>query len=268
MVDGRDQPAARRDGPGAAMIRALGVGALAVGGIAGWIAATSARIPSYNYAGAVAGFWTMLILLGIVAFAVIGLLAMFFRRRWLTAWFVVGAGCLLGLFGGAWLTDATGSASAPPPFPSPPVYLHARGEASARLDGVAGFTTHAGSADCTSGPGSQVVATVDIWDAGELQGAIYRGDLHMHNMNIPGVEPGTVGVSIYFWSRSMTGPSPQWRGQGRLVTDAPSAGRVTFEKIAQEVGREPAVGTWPAELSGEISWSCGAWSSGPATFGP
>ena len=250
------------------MIRALGVGALAVGGIVGWIAATSARIPSYNYAGAVAGFWTMLILLGTVAFAVIGLLALFFRRRWLTAWFVVGAACLLGLFGGAWLTDAAGLGSAPPPFPSPPVYLHARGEASARLDGIGGFATHSGSADCTSGPGSQVVATVGIWDAGELQGAIYRGDLHMHNMNIPGVEPGTVGVSIYFWSSSMTGPSPQWRGQGRLVTDEPSAGRVAFEHMALEVGRQPAAGTWPSELSGEISWSCGPWSSGPATFGP
>src|ERR1035437_4975067 len=151
MVDGRDQPAARRGGPEAAMIRALGVGALAVGGIVGWIAATSARIPSYNYAGAVAGFWALLILLGIVAFAVIGLLALFFRRRWLTAWFVVGAGCLVGLLGGAWLTDAAGLGYKYtwPSLPSPPVYLHARGEASARLDGVAGFTTHAGSADCT-----------------------------------------------------------------------------------------------------------------------
>ena len=270
MVDGRDQPAANHSGPGAATIRALGVGALAVGGIAGWMAATSPRTPSYNYAGAVAGFWALLFLLVIVAIAVIGLLALFFRRWWLTASFVVGAGCLLGFAGGAWLTNAAGLGYKYtwPSLPSPPVYLHARGEASARLDGVAGFTTHAGSADCTSGPGSQVVATVDIWDAGELQGAIYRGDLHMHNMNIPGVEPGTVGVSIYFWSSSMTGPSPQWRGQGRLVTDEPSAGRVTFEKIAQEVGREPAAGTWPAELSGEISWSCGAWSSGPATFGP
>jgi hypothetical protein len=43
---------------------------------------------------------------------------------------------------------------------------------------------------------------------------------------------------------------------------------VRFEKIAQEVGPEPAAGTWPAELSGEISWSCDPWSSAPATFGP
>jgi hypothetical protein len=265
MVDGRDQPAASRNGPGAAMIRALGVGALAVGGIAGWMAATVPPTPAYNYAGAVAGFWAMLLLLGIVAIAVIGLLALFFRRWWLTASFVVGAGCLLGLFGGAWLTNTAGLGYAPPPFPSPPVYLHARGEASARLDGVAGFTTHSGSADCTSGPGSQVVATVDVWDAGELQGAMYRGDLHMH---VTGIDPSIVGVSIYFWSSSMTGSPPQWHGQGQLVTDEPSAGRVTFEKIAVEVGRQPAAGTWPAELSGEISWSCGPWSSGPATFGP
>jgi hypothetical protein len=264
-VDGRDQRAGARSGPQAAVILAVGVGALAVGGIAGWMAATSPRTPSYNYAGAVAGFWAMLILLGIVAIAVIGLLALFFRRWWLTASFVVGAGCLLGLFGGAWLTDAAGLGFKPSPFLSPPVYLHARGEASARLDGIAGFATHSGSADCTSGPGSQVVATVDVWDAGELQGAMYRGDLHM---DVAGIDPSTVGISVFFWSSSMTGSPPQWHGQGRLVTDEPSAGRVAFGHIALEVGRPPAAGTWPAELSGEISWSCGPWSSSPATLGP
>ena len=255
------------DRRGAATIRVLGVGALAVGGIAGWMAATSPRIPSYNYAGAVAGFWALLFLLVVVAIVVIGLLALFLRRWWLTASFVVGAGFLLGLVVGAWLTETAGLGYAPPPLPSPPVYLQARGEASAWLAGVPGFTTHSGSADCTSGPGSRVVATVDIWDAGELQGAMYRGDLHMH-MNAPGIDPSVVSVSIFFWSSSMTGPSPQWRGHGWLVTDEPAAGRVTFEKIAQEVGRPPAEGTWPAELSGEISWSCGPWSSGPATYGP
>ena len=268
-VDGQEQRAGTRSGPEAAVIFAVGVGALAVGGIAGWMAATSPRTPSYNYAGAVAGFWAMLILLGIVAIAVIGLLALFFRRWWLTASFVAGAGCLFGLFGGAWLTDAAGlgykytwpSIS----FPSPPVYLHARGEASARLDGVAGFATHSGSADCTSGPGSQVVATVDVWDAGELQGAMYRGDLHMH---VAGIDPSTVGVSVFFWSSSMTGSPPQWHAQGRHVTDEPSAGRVAFEHIAHELGRPPAAGTWPSELSGEVSWSCGPWSSSPATLGP
>ena len=266
-MDGRDQPAARRNGPEAEVILGVGAGALAVGGIVGWMAATSPGTPSYNYAGAVAGFWAMLILLGIVAIAVIGLLALFFRRWWLTASFVVGAGCLLGLFGGAWLTNAVGLGYKYtwPSFPSPPVYLHARGEASARLDGVAGFVTHSGSADCTSGPGSQVVATVDVWDAGELQGAMYRGDLHMH---VAGIDPSTVGVSVFFWSSSMTGSPPQWHGQGRLVTDEPSAGRVTFEHMALEVGRQPAAGMWPAELSGEISWSCGPWSSAPATQGP
>ncbi len=257
------------DRRGAATISALGFGALAVGGIAGWMAATSPRTPSSNYAGAVAGFWALLVLIVVVAIVVVGLLALFLRRRWLTASFVVGAGFLLGLVVGAWLTNTAGLGYKYtwPSMPSPPVYLHARGEASARLDGVAGFTTHSGSADCTSEPGSQVVEAVDVWDAGELQGAMYRGDLHMH-MDAPGIEPGTVGVSVFFWSSSMTGPSPQWRGRGQLVEDEPSAGRVTFEKIVQEVGRPPAAGTWPAELSGEISWSCGPWSNGPATYGP
>lgn len=135
------------------MILALGVGALAVGGIAGWMAATSPRVPSYNYAGAVAAFWGLLILLGIVAIAVVGLLALLLRRWWLTAAFVVGAGCVLGLCAAAWLTDALGLGYEPPPFPVVSIVQpHARGEASARLDGVAGFTTHMGSADCTAGP--------------------------------------------------------------------------------------------------------------------
>src|ERR1700690_1476539 len=108
MIDGRDQPAARNAGPGAALFCALGVGALAVGGIAGWWAATAPPTPSYNYAGAVAGFWAIVFLLVIVAVAVIGLLALFFRRWWLLASFVVGAGCQLGLIGGAWLTKAAG----------------------------------------------------------------------------------------------------------------------------------------------------------------
>ena len=269
-VDGRDQPAARGTEPGSRVVLALAVGALAVGGIVGWMAATSPRTPAFTYGGALAGaFMGVLFLLGIVAIAVIGLLALYFRRWWLTASFVVGAGCLLGFVGGAWLTNAAGlgykytwpSIS----FPSPPVYLHARGEASARLNGIAGFATHSGSADCTSGPGSQVVATVDVWDAGELQGAMYRGDLHMH---VAGIDPGTVGVSVFFWSSSMTGSPPQWHGQGRLVTDEPSAGRVAFEHMALDSGGQPAAGTWPAELSGEISWSCGPWSSVRATQGP
>jgi hypothetical protein len=269
-VDGRDQPAATGTEPGSKVVLALAVGALAVGGIVGWMAATSPRTPAFTYGGALAGaFMGVLFLLGIVAIAVIGLLALFFRRWWLTASFVVGAGCLLGFVGGAWLTNAAGlgykytwpSIS----FPSPPVYLHARGEASARLDGIAGFVTHSGSADCTSGPGSQVVATVDVWDAGELQGAMYRGDLHMH---VAGIDPSTVGVSVFFWSSSMTGSPPQWHGQGRLVTDEPSAGRVAFAHMALDSGRQPAAGTWPADLSGEISWSCGPWSSVRATQGP
>ena len=274
MIDGRDQPAAKHSGPGAATIRALGVGALgvgalAVGSIAGWMAATSPRTPSYNYAGAVAGFWALLFLLVIVAIAVIGLLALFFRRWWLTACFVVGAGCLLGLFGGAWLTNAAGLGykyTWPSMlFPTPSAYRFAGGNSLARLAGVAGFTTRMGAADCTSGPSSLDVATVKAWDMGALGGATLRGDLTMH---MAGVDPNTVAVSIYLWSSSMIGSWPEWRGQGRLVTVEPSVGRVSFAHIARVTGDQNAAGAWPAELSGEISWSCGPWSAWPLTRGP
>ena len=244
------------------MILALGVGALAVGGIAGWIVATTPQAPSYNYAGAVAAFWGVLFLLGIVAIAVIGLFALLFRRWWLTAVFVVGAGCLLGLCGGSWLTDAVGLGYKPPPFPVISiVQTHAQGEASARLDGVASFTTHMGSADCTAGPGL-LVATVYAWDMGALGDATLRGDL---KLSVAGVDPGTANVSVYLWSSSMTEPGPRWQGQGRLTA---VAGHVSFAHIARVSGGQPAKDTWPAELSGEISWSCGPWSTAPATSGP
>ncbi len=261
-VDGAGRPGARRDGPEAAVTLALGVGALALGGIAGWMAATSPRVPSYNYAGAVAAFWGVLFLLGIVAIAVIGLLVLLSRRWWLTAAFVVGAGCLLGLCGGAWLTEALGLGYKTPPFPAISIVQnHARGEASARLDGVAGFTTHMGSADCTAGPGL-VVATVKAWDLGALGDATFRGDL---KLSVAGVDPGTANVSVHLWSSSMTGPGPRWQGTGRLT---PVAGHVSFAHLVRVAGGQPTEGTWPAELSGEISWSCGPWSNAPATSGP
>jgi hypothetical protein len=241
----------------------VGVGALAVGGIAGWMAATSPRTTISTYPGVLAGaFLGVLVLIGIVAIAVIGLLALLLRRWWLTAAFVVGAGCLLGLCGGAWLTDAVGSGYKPPPFPVISiVQYHARGEASARLDGVAGITTHTGSADCTAGPG-RLVATVNAWDLGALGDATLRGDL---KLSVAGVDPGTANVSVYLWSSSMTEPGPRWQGKGRLTG---VVGHVSFAHLARVTGGQAAEGTWPAELSGEISWSCSPWSSAPATSGP
>ena len=178
------------------------------------------------------------------------------------------AGSLLGVMSlgvfasaaiGVWSPDALPSGFV---FPSPPVVLHARGEAWARLDGVTGFTTHRGSADCTSGPGSQVVVHVEGWDMGAVRGAVFRGETHIHMV---GLGSGEASVLVYFWSSSMTGAWPTWGGPGQLVTDKPSGGRVTFEGLGATGQYAPG---WPNELSGEISWSCGPWSSAPATYGP
>ena len=172
---------------------------------------------------------------------------------------VVSLGVLASAAIGAWSLDAPPSGAV---FPSPPVVLHARGEASARLDGVTGFTTHTGSADCTS-PGSQVVVHVEGWDMGALGDATFRGEAHIH---VAGLEPNGASVLVYFWSSSMTGAWPTWGGPGQLVTDEPSGGRVTFEGLG--VWPDHYAAGWPNELSGEISWSCGPWSSAPATYGP
>ena len=272
-VNDPGQPPATGTQPGRKVVLRGGAGALAVGGILGWMAATSPGIPSYNYAGAVAGFWALLFLLGIVTIAVFGLLALRFRSSWLAIAFVVGGGCLLGLVGGAWLTRAAGlgyrytwpSMS----FPTPSAYRFASGDGLARLTGVAGFTTRVGAADCISGPSSLDVATVNARDMGALGDATLRGDLHLH---VAGVDPNTVAVSVYLWSSSMTAPGSRWQGQGRLVTVEPSVGRVSFAHIARVTGDvtgdQAAAGAWPAELSGEISWSCGPWSTWPITRGP
>jgi len=190
--------------------------------------------------------------------------------RWRALATLVGAGgsllvvMSLGVFAsaaiGVWSPDALPSGAW---FPSPPVVLHARGEAWARLDGVTGFTTHRGSADCTSGPGSQVVVHVEGWDMGAVRGATFRGETHLHMV---GLGSGEASVLVYFWSSSMTGAWPMWGGQGRLVTDEPSGGRVTFKGLG--VWPDHYAADWPNELSGEISWSCGPWSSAPATSGP
>jgi len=246
----------------AVALAALGIPALVVGAAAGYTGVAD-RVPAYTMAGiAGAVVPALLFVAGVVAAAVVGLLALVVRRRWLAAAFVVLGGYLAGYVAGAGVANAQGLGDYRPAanvFPtSRPLY--ARGTATMQLEGVAGFVAQAGAADCGSGEWL-VRQSVEAWDAGHLHDAMLRADVHA-------TESGVAGLSVWFWSSAMAGSPPKWFGQGRTATVSPSGGRVTFEGLVLDTSQTAAPDTWPAELSGELSWTCGTWSGAPATSGP
>jgi hypothetical protein len=238
-----------------------GVLALVVGAVAGFTG-VAGREPAYTMAGIMgSALLGLLFVAGVVAAAVLGLLALALRRLWVAVAFVLLGGYLLGYLGGAAVADAQGLGNYRPPtnvFPSSqPLFAH--GTATMRLDAVGGFAPRAGDADCRKGD-LMVVQSVEAWDAGRLGDAMLRADVHV-------TEWGVAGLSVWAWSSSMPGSPPKWFGQGRTVTVGSSGGRVTFDGMALDTSEAAAPGTWPAELSGEISWTCGAWSSTQPTSG-
>ena len=185
MVDGRDQPAAKHSGPGAATIRALGrrrARGREHRGLDG------RHVPAHSFLQLCrSGRWVLGAALppryrrdrGHRPARVV--LPPLVADRLLRGGRRVPARPLRRGVAhqrrGAWDTYTWPSMS----FPTPSDYRFAGGNGLARLAGVAGFTTRMGAADCTSGPSSLEVATVNAWDMGALGGATLRGDLtHAH----------------------------------------------------------------------------------------
>lgn len=242
------------------VVAGTGIVALALGLMAGIDTATTPRVPVYTYRGIVGAVLPgVLLLLGLIVTLIVGVLALVVRRRWLVACFMLGAGYIGGQAGGVQLARATGQAWEQQPivYPSMPTWLGGFGTASGRLDGVPGFVSRTGGAECHSGPNSQTVASVYAEDAGRLQGAMLRIEFSMHGVT---TDPDLVGIPvIYFWSPDMTGAWPSWAGQGTLVETGPMSGRITFRDLTAVPARDPQPGTWPATLSGEVVWTCEAW---------
>lgn len=152
----------------------------------------------------------------------------------------------------------------------PPVVLGARGDASIVLDGVAGFEPRAsGRADCWSVADGTEVEEVVALSLGELNGNLLRGDLFLP-------VAGVSGASVSFFVDAAHLPEgsvvPMWNTQDVEIDSAGGGaiGTLRFDGVPIHV--DPEVGapaaSWPATLSGEISWACEPWVDAEATPPP
>ena len=207
--------------------------------------------------------WGILIGLCVVVTAIIGLLALLLRKRGLAEVFVVAAAITLLVVAWRPLERALGLRPVPPE-PTPivypsfvPIVRSAEGEASARIDAEGEFSPRVSRATCAITIATGKIASVEANDLGDLNGHPLRAQIGVF-------DGGRVGVTLNTWVPT-SGGGPFWNGPGDLVSSEPAAGRVSFARIGfvseySDPADERTRG-WPAELSGEISWSCGASSS-------
>jgi len=197
----------------------------------------------------------LLIFLCAAATGVVGLLALVFRRRWLAEVFVVAATVTLVVVAWPGLTRALGlqderPAVTPTAIESQPaVVIGAVGEASIRLDGEVEFKPEAGRAECQLWADGTGVASVSAPDLGDLHGETLVAEVHVQR-------DLTVGLLLFVNAGPGARLGPFWNGPGQLVSADPADGRVAFERIGLASESAAADAEWPAELSGEIAWSC------------
>jgi hypothetical protein len=152
----------------------------------------------------------------------------------------------------------------------PPVVLVARGEASIRLEGVQAFDPRsAGRADCWSVADGTDVQEVVALSLGELNGSVLRADIFLPAEEMP---QGSISVFIEASRLPEGSVQPMWNTDD-VGFDAPAdgaTGSLTFEAVPLRVDSEmgPPAGSWPATLSGEIDWTCGAWVASDMTPPP
>ena len=171
---------------------------------------------------------------------------------------LLAAGALvLGAVGGVVSAPATGGEY------RAPIVLHAGGLGTLTLDGTTPAFVGAGDSQvsCVSVPDGRTLESVLGLAFGELGSGTVRGtvsgagnawsvELYIDGGDLP------EGAEQPFW----TGPAVVDRVDPDGVT-----GRVTFTHLQPEGGKGPvasAVAGWPATLSGSLSWSCQAWSTG------
>jgi hypothetical protein len=217
-------------------------------------------------AGLVAGpTYAGLLFLLCIPIALVMLVLAFFGARWVTVpAFVASAALAVGLLAG--ISTANGlssrSAASRPVTPTPagtmqsfPTTLKAHADVKLSLDPASGFTSNptTGGPDgtfghwCTSGPGSTDVLEVtamDVVSAGTstLAATLYLSRLPRLVLQLR--EPS--GFTEYHW----VGPATIVAGDG-------PTGSVAFDAL---VGN-PSPPGYPSILSGQLSWTCGAWST-------
>jgi len=218
-------------------------------------------------AGPTAGGLALLLGAGVAVVTLIPALLVRRGRWWVVPLFAAAATLSLGVLAGNRVGPALGVGDWPTPKPlrSPesfapgPVILEAPATVAVQFDGVSGFTAakpepYEGGLFghwCFSKPDSKAVGSVEIGEVGTLDGEPYGVSLTLHGKSMPPV------WVVFAFRGTDTGKLPVWTGEGRLIENDASAGRVRFDNLVS--GDPSPDGHWPATLSGEIAWRCSAW---------
>jgi len=152
------------------------------------------------------------------------------------------------------------------PMPSFPTYLEAHADVTIRLDAASGFTSNptTGGPDgtfghwCRSGPDSTLVSDVTAMDVARKGTSTIYARLQLTNPSL--IDLGTM-VSYPRVVLQLGGPSGMtaylWSGPARVVAHHGMSGTVAFDALLAD----PAPSGLPRTLSGQLSWTCRAWST-------
>jgi hypothetical protein len=152
------------------------------------------------------------------------------------------------------------------PMPSFPTYLEAHADVTVRLDAASGFTSNptTGGPDgtfghwCRSGPDSTLVSDVTAMDVARKGTSTIYARLQLTNPSL--IDLGTM-VSYPRVVLQLGGPSGMtaylWSGPARVVAHHGMSGTVAFDALLAD----PAPSGLPRTLSGQLSWTCRAWST-------
>jgi hypothetical protein len=248
-----------RRSPNAFIPALVAIAAVVAGVVTGREIAYERSMP--GLAGALGGIIPMFLLIVAVAgLSLVGIIATVIRRghvsRAIRAMLVTAGLLVIGAFGGAATAAATGAVH------HEPVVLQAMGEASLRLDGVAlpFAAPDRGRVECRSAPDETTVIEITTSEIGELgSGTILAAVL------LPTETPraATVRFSIDAADLPDGAVQPLWKGSALILelrADG-TKGRLAFDGLSLHVeDKMPAANaSWPAAISGELTWSCAGW---------
>jgi hypothetical protein len=143
-----------------------------------------------------------------------------------------------------------------------PVLLEAEGTVNVSLDGLEGYAGQGDSrAFCRSEVDGENVAYLESNLVGNVGTGMVGATLSLH----PGGPDGRPDVQIAIVPADKNQVSAAyWQGPADVVerVDGDLGGRIRFERLSllptEEGGGWPQ--GWPTELSGTLTWACGAWS--------
>jgi hypothetical protein len=274
-VKGEGRPVPSGNAPAPATLATVGLGLFVIG------LAIGVFQPLFVVgigAGLVAGpTYAGLLFLLCIPIALVMLVLAFFGARWVTVPAFVGSAALaVGLLAG--ISTANGlsslSAASRPVTPTPagteqsfPTSLKAHADVALSLDSASGFTSNptTGGPDgtfghwCISGPGSTDVLEVTAMDVVSADTSTLAADLHLERYPSP-IDYGdsTVYPRLVLQLREPSGFTEfHWVGPVTIVASDGPTGTVAFDAL---VGN-PSPPGYPSTLSGQLSWTCGAWST-------